>query len=135
MSPGDDGTVHAARHGTVAGQPGAGRAVHSHHSLGEPTGFELPPEVASEIDASIVAVDTDRGVERIAHLGNGFTTLVGTEDAGFTAPDATRVEARSIWTSSDRPALLGEFEDRHQPGGRHEVAFVEHRRAGPERVR
>ena len=70
-----------------------------------PPEFGLPSEVTSEIDASIVAVDTDQGVERIAHLGSGFTTLVGTGNAptGVTVLTGCLVWDRYLWMDYRTP--------------------------------
>lgn len=42
--------------------------------------MELPPDVCCTISARVEAVDVDGRVERIADLGNGFTTMIGIGD-------------------------------------------------------
>ncbi|MEH6796869.1 MAG: hypothetical protein V7694_22330 [Rhodococcus sp. (in: high G+C Gram-positive bacteria)] len=42
-----------------------------------PEQMQLPAEVCTEVPARVEAVDIDGRTERIAHLGNGFTTMMG----------------------------------------------------------
>lgn len=42
-----------------------------------PEQMELPAEVCTEVPARVEAVTTDGLTERVAHLGNGFTTMMG----------------------------------------------------------
>lgn len=45
-----------------------------------PEQMELPPQVCAEVPARVEAVHIDGRTERIAHLGDGFTTMMGDED-------------------------------------------------------
>ena len=57
--------------------------------------------------------------------------------AGLTAPDLTRVDGRSTCSpiNSRKTGLLSQFQHRHQPGGRHQILLVKHRRPDGERIR
>ncbi len=56
--------------------------------------------------------------------------------AGLTAPDFTRVDGRSTCSpiNSRKTGLLSQFQHRHQPGRRHQILLVKHRRPGGERI-
>ncbi|MFD4784397.1 hypothetical protein ACFWNH_25625 [Rhodococcus qingshengii] len=59
-----------------------------------PEMLDLPAEVCCEIDARIATVTIDGRTEHIAHLGNGFTTLIG-DDVG--AVGKTRLRGCLVW--------------------------------------
>ena len=65
----------------------------------------LPGEVVSEVAVSIAAVEVDGGVERIAHLGDGFTTLLGAGvgPVGDATLTGCLVWDRYLWTGFRTP--------------------------------
>jgi hypothetical protein len=65
----------------------------------------LPREVVSEVVASIIPVQVDGGVERVAHIGDEFTTLLGTGEApvGEAVLTGCLVWDRYLWTTYRTP--------------------------------
>ena len=57
--------------------------------------------------------------------------------AGFAAPDLIRGAVMRTFSASSRrqPGLLGQRHHRHQPGTRHEMLVIEHRRLRGEPMR
>ncbi|MBY6540364.1 hypothetical protein HQ325_16945 [Rhodococcus sp. BP-349] len=65
----------------------------------------LPREVVSEVAASIVTVRVERGIERVAHLGDGFTTMLSAGDTpvGEAVLTGALVWDRYLWTDFRTP--------------------------------
>ncbi|MGV9480955.1 hypothetical protein [Gordonia aichiensis] len=63
--------------------------------------MDLPDEVCSTVTATIELVDVVGGTERVAHLGNGFTTMIGSQDlvAGETLLTGCLLWDHYLWIS------------------------------------
>ncbi|MBY4126770.1 hypothetical protein HQO83_00020 [Rhodococcus fascians] len=58
-------------------EPGVGAVCAPTTFWASPDRMDLPDEVCSEVPARVEAVTTDGRTEWVAHLGNGFTTMMG----------------------------------------------------------
>lgn len=92
-----------------------------------PEMLDLPAEVCCEIDARIATVTIDGRTEHIAHLGHGFTTLIG-DDVGSVGEVRLRgclVWDRYLWTQY-RTQPTGRVRVKARPGHlvRHETLLT-----------
>jgi hypothetical protein len=61
-------------------QPVVGAVFSPTTHWASPEQMELPAEVCADVPARVEVVTTDGLTERVAHLGNGFTTMMGDQD-------------------------------------------------------
>ncbi|WP_138996037.1 hypothetical protein [Rhodococcus zopfii] len=66
-----------------------------------PDMMDLPTELVRTISARVEEIETDAGVERRAHLGHGFSTMLppGLDIAGDTTLTGCLLWDRYLWTS------------------------------------
>lgn len=109
-----------------ADEPGIGEVCAPTTYWASPDRMDLPAEVCSEVPARVEAVSTDGRTEWVAHLGNGFTTMMGDgSQVGDVVLHGCLVWDRYLWLDYrtkpqgsvrvlDRPGFLARHEE-HTP--------------------
>lgn len=105
-------------------EPAVGEVCRPTTFWASPERMDLPAEVCTDVPARIEGVTVDGRTERVAHLGDGLTTVVNDDEPlGDVMLHGALLWDRYLWSVSrmatqgsvrvlDRPGFLGQYEER-----------------------